>query len=126
MPKEQDLLIQEIKDVTIATFYAPRILDRDHVDRIGAELCLWVGQRNGRKLVLDFTNVKLLSSAVLGVLMDLRGKSERIKGQIVLCGLRPALYKVFEVSKLERGAANLCHLPCGATPCAVHASLRQT
>ena len=102
MPKEQDLLIQEIKDVTIATFYAPRILDRDHVDRIGEELCLWVEQRNRRKLVLDFTNVKLLSSAVLGVLMDLRGKSERIEGQIVLCGLRPALYKVFVVSKLER------------------------
>ncbi len=96
------LVIQQIKDVTIATFHSARILDAAHVDAIGNELYHLVEKKDRRKLILDFTDVKFLSSAMLGVMLNVHNKIGKIKGQVILCGLRPELYKVFKISKLEK------------------------
>ncbi len=96
------LVIQQIKDVTIATFHSARILDTAHVESIGDELYHLVERKDRRKLILDFTDVKFLSSAMLGVLLNVHSKIGKLKGQVVLCGLRPELYKVFKISKLEK------------------------
>ncbi len=96
------LVIQQIKDVTIATFHSARILDAAHVEAIGDELYHLVEKKDRRKLILDFTDVKFLSSAMLGVLLNVHSKIGKLEGQVILCGLRPELYKVFKISKLEK------------------------
>ena len=96
------LVIQQIKDVTIATFHSARLLDTAHVEAIGDELYHLVERKDRRKLILDFTDVKFLSSAMLGVLLNVHSKIGKLEGQVVLCGLRPELYKVFKISKLEK------------------------
>jgi anti-sigma B factor antagonist len=96
------LLIQPIRDVTVVTFSDASILDAAQVQQLGEDLYDLVDNRARRKLVLDFSNVKFLSSSALGVLITLRKKSEEIKGRLLLCSLRPELRKVFKITSLDK------------------------
>ena len=98
----EEVVVQQFKDVSVVTFHSSRILDAAHVERIGEELYTLVEKKDRRKLVLDFTEVKFLSSSMLGVLLNVRGKLDRVKGKVVLCGLQPDLYKVFKITKLDK------------------------
>ncbi|HOA75944.1 MAG TPA: STAS domain-containing protein, partial [Phycisphaerae bacterium] len=68
----------------------------------GEELYDLVDNKARKKLVLDFTKVQFLSSSALGVLITLRKKAAAIKGDVVLCGLRKDLMKVFEITNLNK------------------------
>ncbi|KKL57020.1 hypothetical protein LCGC14_2239560, partial [marine sediment metagenome] len=61
-----------------------------------------VDEQAQRKLLLDFSRVKFLSSAMLGVLISLQKRSAGIKGRVVICGLRPELHKVFKITRLDK------------------------
>jgi len=96
------LLIQPIRDVTVVNFQDASILDTAVVDEIGRALYELVDGQARRKLILDFSNVKFLSSSALGVLITLKKKSSAIKGDVVLCSMRPELKKVFEITNLNK------------------------
>ncbi len=96
------LVIQSIRDVTIVRFQESSILDTLLIQRISDELNHLVDAKYKRKLLLDFTDVKFLSSSALGVLVALKKKSDAIKGEVVLCGLRKDLRKIFKITSLEK------------------------
>lgn len=102
MSETQDLVVQEIKDVTIASIHSPRVLDADPINRIGEQLYTLIEKQDRRKLIIDFSDVQLLSSALLGVLINLRNKADAAKAEVVLCGLRPELRKVFKITKADK------------------------
>ncbi len=96
------LVITQIRDVTVANFRGSSILDSTAVDAIGRELYPLVDEKAVRKLVLDFSSVRFLSSQMLGVLLSLQKKIASIKGRMVICGLREELFKVFKIMRLEK------------------------
>lgn len=96
------LLIHAIRDVTVVNIEDVSILDLGQVESLGQQLYELVDDRNCRKLVLDFTKVKFLSSSALGVLVNLQKKTNGIKGTLVICALRAELMKVFEITKLKK------------------------
>ncbi len=102
MPAPARLLIHPIRDVTIVNFNDASILDAVQVEQIGEQLYELVDRKGRKKLVLDFSNVKLLSSSALGVLITLRKKADQIRGQVVLCGVRKDLRKVFKITRLNK------------------------
>jgi len=102
MPAGSRLLIQSFRDVTVVNFSDASILDTVQVQQIGEELYDLVETKANRKLVLDFANVKFLSSSALGVLITLRKKADEIKGTVLLCGMRPDLRKIFKITNLEK------------------------
>lgn len=96
------LLIQTFRDVTVVNFSDSSILDTLQVQQIGEELYELIEDRATRKMILDFTNVKFLSSSALGVLITVRKKADEIKGKVVLCGMKPDLRKIFKITNLEK------------------------
>ena len=96
------LLIQSIRDVTNVRFQESSILDTLLIQRISDELNHLVDAKYKRKLLLDFTDVKFLSSSALGVLVTLKKKSDAIKGEVLLCGLRKDLRKIFKITSLDK------------------------
>lgn len=96
------LIIQTIKDVTLVSFEEVSLLDSAQIEKLGGELYRLVEELNRKRMVLDMTKVKFLSSAALGVLINLRKKSAAIKGDFVICGLRKELMKVFEITNLTK------------------------
>ena len=95
------LVIQQIQGATVVNFRDVSILDGSSVEVIAKELYSLVDQQALRKIILDFTQVRFLSSSMIGVLLNLYKKSQAIKGRIVVCGLRSELYKVFKIMRLE-------------------------
>ncbi len=102
MPAPARLVIHPIRDVTVVNFNETAILDTLQIEQIGEDLYDLVDRKACRKMILDFAKVQMLSSSALGVLITLKKKADKIKGKIVLCSLRKDLYKIFEVTRLNK------------------------
>jgi anti-sigma B factor antagonist len=98
---QRRLDIEEAGDVTIARFVDKKILDENNIQVIGNHLYGLVEEDGRKKIVLDFSNVEYLSSAALGKLITLNNKVKSAKGKLRLCGIRPDIYEVFAITKLN-------------------------
>ncbi len=96
------IMVQKVLDVTIVDFQEARLLDTKHIDNIAEQLYQLVDKMDRRKLIVDFSKVQFLSSSAIGMLLNLHKKSKAIKGELILCGLRKDLMKVFEITNLTR------------------------
>jgi len=94
--------IEEIGDVTIAKFIDRKILDESNIQVIGNQMFGLVDEEARRKIILDFANVEYLSSAALGKLITMEKKVTAAKGKLRLCCIRPEIYEVFAITKLNR------------------------
>jgi anti-sigma B factor antagonist len=95
------LRIEEEGDVTVAKFVTQAIMDERVIRIIGQALYREVEQLGHDQLVLDFSDVRHFSSALLAVLIELNKRIKATKGRLVLCGLRSELQEVFVVTKLN-------------------------
>jgi|CXWL01.1.fsa_nt_gi anti-anti-sigma factor len=96
------LMIQDFAGVTVVTLSDSSIIDAAIIDSIGRELYALVDVQNKRQMVLDFTNVKTLSSHSLGVLLTLKKKIAEIKGVLALCAVRKEITKIFSLTGLDK------------------------
>lgn len=102
MAAQSRLAVQRFQNVTVVGFTATAILDTLHIQQIGDELYDVIDKNAGGNLILDFSEVKFLSSQALGVLLTVRKKAEVAKVRIVIAGLRKELQKVFKITNLEK------------------------
>ncbi len=101
MAANSPVRIRTAADITIVEFTEASILDSLQIEQLGRDLNELPEKRNVRKLVLDFANVKFLSSSALGILLTLRRKCDEFKGKLAICNMRAELIKVFRVTKLD-------------------------
>ena len=94
--------IEDIGDVTIARFVDKKILDETNIQIIGNQLFGLIDEDARTKIVLDFANVEYLSSAALGKLITMDKKVKGAKGKLRLCSIRPEIYEVFAITKLNK------------------------
>jgi anti-sigma B factor antagonist len=96
------ILTTEYLGVTIVAFQDMSILDSVVVEEISQQLYGLVDQKALRKITLDFSNVRFMSSSMIGAIMALHRKAKAINGRIVLCGMHDDLMKVFKMLKLDK------------------------
>ncbi len=99
--KSERLFLEPRGDVTIVSFMDKKILDEANIQEIGDELTRLVTKDHRIKLLLNFENVEYLSSAALGKLISLHKRVREHNGQLKLCGIRPEIYEVFKITKLN-------------------------
>ena len=97
-----ELLVQRYKDVTVINFQNVSVLDSGNIDALGRNLMDLVEKQDHRKVVLEFSAVRFMSSQALGVLLQLKKAMDPVKGQIVIAGIRPELHKVFKITNLHK------------------------
>jgi len=104
MAEEQKshLKITRHQDVCIAEFEDRKILEELSISEIGELLSQIVDSEPDLKLVLSFRNVEHLSSAALGMLITLRSQVREKDGQLKLSNIRPQIYEVFKITKLNK------------------------
>jgi anti-sigma B factor antagonist len=61
-----------------------------------------VEQDHRKNLLLNFFNVEFLSSAALGKLITLDKKVKANGGRLKLSNIRPEIYEVFAITKLNK------------------------
>ena len=102
MSTHQRLDVSEVGDVTVVRFMDRRILDATNIEELGLELFDLVEQENRKKLLLNFSDVEFLSSAALNKLIILDKKMKAGGGAMKLSNLRPEIYEVFVITRLNQ------------------------
>ena len=88
--------------MTVAKFVDKKILDETNIQNIGNQLFALVDEDGRKKIVLDFSIVEYLSSAALGKLITMDKKVKAAKAKLRLCCIRPEIYEVFEITRLNK------------------------
>lgn len=99
---DNQLLITPYKDVSVVSFQNVSVLDSANIEALGRNLLDLIEKQDTRKLVLEFTAVRFMSSQALGVLLQLKKAMDPVQGKIVIVGIRPELHKVFKITNLHK------------------------
>ncbi len=102
MAVHRALEVSEVGDVTVVRFIDRKILDEATIQELGHELFNLVEEENRSKLLLNFSAVEFLSSAALGKLITLDKKVKAHGGKLKLANIRPEIYEVFAITKLNK------------------------
>lgn len=102
MSDPKSLILTQEGDITVASFRDASILDAVTIQRIGRELYALVEEDGSRRIILDFADVRFLSSQALGVLLTLRRKADQAKAEVFLAGIRDELARVFKMTNLDK------------------------
>ena len=102
MSQQQRLNVSEVGDVTVVRFVDQKILDEAKIQQLGQELFELVDTDGRSKILLNFTSVEFLSSAALGKLITLDKKVKGQGGTLKLSNIRPEIYEVFAITKLNK------------------------
>jgi len=89
-------------DVIIVQLLDKEVLEEHVIAEIGEALFTLVAQEKPVKLVLDFSRVNHMSSSTLGMLIRLSKHIGESGSALKLCAIKPTLYNVFEITKLDR------------------------
>ena len=101
-PRRSRLEIEDLGKVIAIKFIDKKILDEQNIQTIGEQLFSLVDTDKRLWLILDFIGVEYLASTMLVKLLTLHKKVEAERGRLVLCGIDPVIYEVFEMTKLDR------------------------
>jgi len=101
MAEHQRIQVTEIDNVTVVRFMDRKILDELIIQDLGQELFALVEEEHRKNLLLNFTHVEFLSSAALGKLISLHKKVERADGVLKLSNIKPEIYDVFKITRLN-------------------------
>ena len=90
------------KDVRVVEFTNNRILDEANIAEIGVSLGALIDEAANPKLLLDFSSVDHLSSAALGMLININNRVRQKNGQLRLANIKPQIFEVFVITKLNK------------------------
>ena len=92
--------IEPVGDVSVVKFTQADILDLEVIRVMGEQLLGLADE--GRKVVLDFGQVKRLSTALVGKVVALHRRLNDIGGRLALCQVAPHLREALELLQLPR------------------------
>ncbi len=102
MTVHRRLEVTEVGEVTVVRFVDRKILDEAAIQELGRELFQLVEEDGRRSVLLNFSSVEFLSSAALGKLITLDKKVKSHNGMLKLSNIRPEIYEVFAITRLNR------------------------
>ncbi|MHC4063481.1 MAG: STAS domain-containing protein [Planctomycetota bacterium] len=103
MPEGQARLSVTQKDgVNVVEFSDRKILEELSIREIEEELFGLVQAADAIKLLLNFKNVEHLSSAALGMLINLEKQVARKEGKLMLSDINPQIFEVFKITRLHK------------------------
>jgi anti-anti-sigma factor len=102
MAVHRRLQLTPVGDVTVVRFVDRKILDEANIQELGQELFHLVEDEKCQNLLLNFSSVEFLSSAALGKLITLDKKVKSHGGKLKLSNIRPEIYEVFAITKLNK------------------------
>jgi len=94
--------VEYTEKATIVTFVDEKILEEKDIAELGQSIQGVIEQGQRINLILDFSNVRFLSSAVLGLLIRISKKVYESDGQLKLCNINPRIYEIFKITRLTK------------------------
>jgi len=95
--------VQYAENATIVSFVDEKILEEMDIRALQDTIMSVIESASGGiNLILDFGNVRFLSSAVLGLLIRISKRVYEVEGQLKLCNINPKIYEVFKITRLTK------------------------
>ena len=101
-PIRPRISVEYAKNATIITFTDEKILDEKDIQALGESIVSVIEQAGQMNLILDFCNVRFLSSTVLGLLIRISKKVYERNSQLRLCSISPKIYEIFKITRLTK------------------------
>ena len=102
MPEYRHIEVNEVGDVTVVRFRDRKLIEDIRIQELGQELFGLIDGEQRDKLLLNFSQVEFLSSSALGKLITLDKKMKANGGSMKLSNIRPEIFEVFNITKLDR------------------------
>ena len=99
---DPQLAVSDTGGVTVVKIPNACMLDGEAIQAVGNQLFDLVDKDAKKKLLIDFADIRFMSSQVLGILLTLRRKAEKAGANIVLTCIRQNLMRVFEITNLNK------------------------
>ena len=93
LPSSPDFRLATVGDVLVVTFEGPRL-----THEVGPPLYDLVENQGHARLVVNFKNVQILTSAPIGVLINLKKKASAVGGAAKLCELEPDILEILKLT----------------------------
>ncbi|OHB57661.1 MAG: hypothetical protein A2173_04575 [Planctomycetes bacterium RBG_13_44_8b] len=95
--------VEYIKNATIVTFTDEKILEENDIKALQESIMSVLESTSGGiNLILDFCNVRFLSSAVLGLLIRISKRIYESGGKLRLCNINPKIHEIFKITRLTK------------------------
>ena len=101
-PQDAKIIVENGTDVTLVTFADETILDEPQIRRLERALLPVVRRNKDKQLVLNFQNVRFMSSSFLGLLVKVHKRVVELGGHLQLFNLDPKIHRVFEITQLVK------------------------
>jgi anti-anti-sigma factor len=79
-----------------------KILDAEIIDQIHQDMTKILGETQQRNVILDFREVKFLSSAALGMLILVNKMCKEYKINLKLCNIEPDIAQIFKITGMNK------------------------
>ena len=94
--------VEYAKNATIISFTDEKILEEHDIKALQESIISVIDQTEQISLILDFGNVRFLSSAVLGLLIRISKRIYEHNGRLKLCNINPKIYEIFKITRLTK------------------------
>ena len=88
--------------IVIAMLTDEKILDEDQLQGLEGSFLPLIQKTTGIQLIIDFSNVKFLTSSVLGLLIRISKKVYETEGTLRLCSIDSKILEVFRITRLDK------------------------
>ncbi len=89
-------------NVVVATLTDEKILEDEQIQALEGSFMPLIEQSENIQLIIDFSNVKFLTSSVLGLLIRISKKVYEKDGKLRLCAIEPKIMDVFRITRLDK------------------------
>jgi anti-anti-sigma factor len=79
-----------------------RILDEVKLEQVSNDVMEMLNKTTEERVILDFRNVKFMSSSFLGKLVQIHRKTTEFKVKLKLCSIDSEIRQVFKITKLDK------------------------
>jgi anti-anti-sigma factor len=95
--------VEYAENATIVSFVDEKILEETDIRALQETIMSVIESASGgMNMILDFGNVRFLSSAVLGLLIRISKRIYERDGRLKLCNISPKIYEVFKITRLTK------------------------
>ena len=89
-------------EVLVAGFTDSKILDTQRIEQVGKELLEAVSTAANQKMLLNFTGVQFMSSAMITKLVTLNKTCAAKQVKLKFCDVESNVLEVFKITKLNK------------------------
>jgi len=86
----------------VVTIMEPRITEPADIREVGEGLMEMLERQEKPQIVLDFSKVTYLPSAMIGKLTAMHKQAKKYKGALKMCAIAPGVMQIFKITKLDK------------------------